>query len=54
MLAMTRPDSLIERLPPVRGRLSAAAPLAQATWFRVGGPAEVLFKPADVADLAGF
>ncbi|MBY0429993.1 MAG: UDP-N-acetylmuramate dehydrogenase, partial [Rhodospirillales bacterium] len=45
---------LIERLPPVRGRLSANAPLAQITWFRVGGPAEVLFKPADTEDLAAF
>ena len=45
---------LIERLPPVRGRLSENAPLAQVTWFRAGGPAEVLFRPADVADLASF
>ncbi|HYD99027.1 MAG TPA: UDP-N-acetylmuramate dehydrogenase [Alphaproteobacteria bacterium] len=45
---------LIERLPKVRGRLTANAPLAQVTWFRVGGPAEVLFKPADRDDLAEF
>jgi len=45
---------LIDRLPPVRGRLSAQAPLAPLTWFRVGGPADVLFRPADAADLAGF
>jgi UDP-N-acetylmuramate dehydrogenase len=45
---------LIDRLPPVRGRLSADAPLAQVTWFRVGGTAEVLFRPADEADLAEF
>ncbi len=45
---------LIDRLPMVRGRLSAAAPLAGVTWFRVGGPAEVMFRPADVADLAEF
>ncbi|HZH28120.1 MAG TPA: UDP-N-acetylmuramate dehydrogenase [Azospirillaceae bacterium] len=45
---------LIERLPPVRGRISADAPLAPLTWFRVGGPAEVLFRPADVEDLAQF
>jgi UDP-N-acetylmuramate dehydrogenase len=38
----------------VRGRLSAWAPLAGVTWFRVGGPAEVLFRPADRDDLAGF
>ena len=45
---------LIDRLPAVRGRLSANAPLAGITWFRVGGPAEVLFRPADVYDLAEF
>ncbi len=43
---------LIDRLPPVRGRLTADAPLAGVTWFGVGGPAEVLFKPADLDDLA--
>ena len=36
---------LIERLPPVRGRLTENAPLSGVTWFRVGGPAEVMFKP---------
>jgi len=46
--------SLIERLPPVRGRLTENAPLANITWFRVGGPAEVIFRPADAADLAEF
>jgi UDP-N-acetylmuramate dehydrogenase len=45
---------LIDRLPHVRGRLTANAPLAPQTWFRVGGPAEVLFKPADRADLSAF
>lgn len=45
---------LIERLPPVRGRLTADAPLAGLTWFRVGGPAEVLFRPADPEDLEEF
>ena len=43
-----------ERLPAVRGRLQLDAELAPFTWFRVGGPAEVLFLPADEADLAGF
>src|SRR5208337_5324272 len=47
------PD-LIDRLPRVRGRIRANAPLAPFTWFRVGGPAEILFRPADVDDLAGF
>jgi UDP-N-acetylmuramate dehydrogenase len=45
---------LIDRLPAVRGRLTADAPLANVTWFRVGGPAEVMFKPADAADLGEF
>ncbi len=36
----------------VRGRFEAAAPLAPITWFRVGGPAEWLFSPADEEDLA--
>ena len=45
---------LIDRLPPVRGRLTSEASLAAVTWFRVGGPAEVLFKPADIDDLASF
>jgi UDP-N-acetylmuramate dehydrogenase len=45
---------LIERLPKVRGRLTEGSLLSAVTWFRVGGPADVLFKPADVADLAQF
>ena len=40
--------------PDLRGRLKANAPLADITWFRVGGPAEMLFQPADEADLAYF
>lgn len=54
MAAQTRAPRLIDRLPRVRGRLTADAPLAQVTWFRVGGPAEVLFRPADIADLSAF
>ncbi len=45
---------LLDRLPPVRGRLSANAPLDKVTWFRVGGPAEVMFRPEDADDLALF
>ncbi len=41
-------------LPPARGKLILDAPLAPYTWFRVGGPAEVLFLPQDEADLADF
>jgi UDP-N-acetylmuramate dehydrogenase len=47
-------DGLIRRLPRVRGRLTANAPIGPMTWFRVGGPAEALFRPADLDDLAGF
>ena len=41
-------------LPPVRGRLAANAPIGHLTWFRVGGPAELLFRPTDEGDLADF
>ncbi|MGC6330654.1 UDP-N-acetylmuramate dehydrogenase [Rhizorhabdus sp. FW153] len=41
-------------LPPVRGRLTAGAPLAPLLWFKSGGAAEWLFEPADVDDLAMF
>lgn len=41
-------------LPAVRGSLTEHRALADLTWLRVGGPADVLFQPADVADLAGF
>jgi UDP-N-acetylmuramate dehydrogenase len=54
MMAAAHPLTLAERLPPLRGRLSPEAPLAQLTWFRVGGPAELLFRPADVDDLLTF
>lgn len=51
---MQHDPHLIDRLPAVRGRLTADAPLANVTWFRVGGPAEVMFKPSDAADLGDF
>ncbi len=41
-------------LPPVRGRLTADAPLAPLVWFKSGGAAEWLFEPADVDDLRDF
>jgi UDP-N-acetylmuramate dehydrogenase len=44
----------VDRLPKARGRLTANAPIGPLTWFRVGGPAEVLFRPTDEADLAEF
>ncbi|MDE0148683.1 MAG: UDP-N-acetylmuramate dehydrogenase [Rhodospirillaceae bacterium] len=49
--AGTRRNDLIGRLPPVRGHLAANAPLDSETWFRVGGVAEVLFRPVDRDDL---
>ncbi|TAJ31437.1 MAG: UDP-N-acetylmuramate dehydrogenase [Reyranella sp.] len=52
-LATSKPH-LIDRLPRPRGRLTADAPLGPQTWFRAGGSAEVLFRPADVEDLSGF
>jgi UDP-N-acetylmuramate dehydrogenase len=39
-------------MPDLRGRLLASQSLAELTWFRVGGPAQVLFMPEDEADLA--
>jgi UDP-N-acetylmuramate dehydrogenase len=47
-------DDLKRLAPPLRGKLAANVSLAEATWFRVGGPAEVLFSPADEEDLAYF
>lgn len=53
---MTAPHhmDLLSRLPAVRGKLRADADLAKTNWFRVGGAAEVLFRPADEEDLAAF
>lgn len=41
-------------MPGLKGRMIANQRLADITWFRVGGPAQVLFTPADEADLAYF
>jgi UDP-N-acetylmuramate dehydrogenase len=48
---MTRPCDM---LPPVRGTITRDAPLRDLVWFRAGGAAELLFRPADVEDLAMF
>ncbi|MGN6747708.1 MAG: UDP-N-acetylmuramate dehydrogenase [Xanthobacteraceae bacterium] len=45
---------LKSRMPDLRGRALANQPLAELTWFRVGGPAQLLFMPDDEADLAYF
>ena len=52
---MAFPDIVPElraKMPKVRGRLLPNQPLAELTWFRVGGPAQVLFMPEDEDDLA--
>lgn len=54
MPARKETPHLLDRLPPVRGRYTAEAPLDRITWFGVGGPAEVMFRPADPDDLAAF
>src|SRR5512138_1180090 len=57
LLTMTFPDitaDLKSRAPKLRGRLLPNQSLAELTWFRVGGPAQVLFLPEDEADLAYF
>jgi UDP-N-acetylmuramate dehydrogenase len=54
MMAARKLDHLIQQLPNVRGTLTADAPIARLTWFRVGGNAEVLFEPADQDDLQAF
>lgn len=46
--------TFVKPLPPLRGRTQENVPLARYTWFRAGGPAEVLIRPADVNDLAEF
>jgi UDP-N-acetylmuramate dehydrogenase len=47
-------SDLKAQMPQLRGRLIANQPLADLTWFRVGGPAQVLFTPDDESDLAYF
>ena len=54
MIAQTRPAHLADTLPALRGRSQRDAPLGASTWFRVGGAAEVLVKPADADDLSAF
>ena len=48
---MAEPDGPFT-LPPIRGRVKANEPLGPSTWFRVGGAAEYLVRPADADDLA--
>jgi UDP-N-acetylmuramate dehydrogenase len=54
MMAAASLKSNEGKLPSVRGRLIENAPLSGLTWFRTGGPADFLFRPADEADLKVF
>ncbi|MCC0029977.1 MAG: UDP-N-acetylmuramate dehydrogenase [Brucellaceae bacterium] len=47
-------DRLGDRLSGIRGRMTPDSGMDKITWFRAGGPAEVLFQPADEEDLAEF
>lgn len=55
---MTRGETLLQnlgdRLAGLRGRLTPDAEMDKITWFRAGGLADLLFQPADEADLAAF
>jgi UDP-N-acetylmuramate dehydrogenase len=54
MIAQAASRDLAQRMPRVRGRLEANAPLGAQTWFGAGGKADILFKPADRDDLIYF
>ena len=54
MMVASLEPRMADRLPEVRGRIAQRVRLADTMWFRVGGPAEILFEPADAADLAAF
>jgi UDP-N-acetylmuramate dehydrogenase len=54
MMAAPAMAHLADMLPPLSGRMQADAVLGPSTWFRVGGPAEVLVRPAGLADLTQF
>ena len=49
-----KPGVRASDLPPVRGRYVERADMSAITWFRVGGPADVLYAPEDEADLSEF
>jgi UDP-N-acetylmuramate dehydrogenase len=54
MMANSRTADWVERLPPVRGRYVFDVDLSRTVWFRAGGRADVMFRPADIDDLAHF
>ncbi len=54
MMNALRSPGFVDSLPKSRGRVQMDAPLAAFTWFRAGGAAEVLVRPADADDLGQF
>jgi UDP-N-acetylmuramate dehydrogenase len=54
MTGPVKGEALLPLMPKVRGRLEPNFPLADLTWFRTGGPAQILFTPADMEDLSRF
>ncbi|MBL6641756.1 UDP-N-acetylmuramate dehydrogenase [Alphaproteobacteria bacterium] len=51
---MTHAPEWLAALPPLRGKLMTDLAMGDICWFRVGGPADVVFMPADTDDLAAF
>ena len=49
-----RTEEIRAAIPDLRGVLTANAPASPLSWFRTGGPAQLLFEPADEDDLALF
>jgi UDP-N-acetylmuramate dehydrogenase len=54
MTAAEKDTDWRQTLPDVRGRYHFDVPMAEQTWFRVGGTADVLFRPLDLEDLGDF
>lgn len=54
MFGFKSKDSLVKLLPVVRGKYLTNVPMSKHTWFAVGGPAEVMYLPADVEDISFF
>jgi UDP-N-acetylmuramate dehydrogenase len=54
MMAAQISPHLADTLPRIAGRIQADAPLGPTTWFRVGGAAEILVRPASITDLSAF
>ncbi|MDE0201235.1 MAG: FAD-binding protein, partial [Rhodospirillaceae bacterium] len=54
MIAHSKTMDWADRLPTVRGRYAVDVDLSRTTWFRAGGRADVVFRPADIDDLVQF